>query len=653
MIIMECGYNKKKLGNKAYYLYLLEQTTELCIPNSVAIGPKLFEECLKYNLNKDNNLKRIISTIDDWELPELKYDTIKKIISYFEQEDYLIVRSSFENEDTINNSNAGQYESYGFVKVTILDIWKNIKKVWKSYFINLSYHTNKLHFVDLSILIQPIIEGDYLGVAFSRNPITFRREPIIEGSRVTENSVVNGGSNHFTLYKTEDVRNKISENTDFKNEYKIKLLEILSCLDNMDLFNASGVDIEWIVKNGIVYLLQARNITAGKPIKEDELFTFIDMDSNQVHLYNWPPFYQNLINTHYKKRYWMKKLVNNNPNITYTLGFLILKQDFFENGDFDNLKIYMKKFIKSKYVYIMYQLENEKQDLVFTIDEFLSYIQNHRHQSQDLIFWVTEFHMPKISGLSNKSEDGKFMIEYIKGDLAGLKFSSINFSFIIIDKNKETIEENIKYCDEYFGFINNKSMKLKNKDRFPLYLPNIIKEEIINCTNIISRKYPNATLEWICDENGLFKIYDMSTSKEYLQKQEIFDLNIISSGDFKGTLVYINADTLDSLLMSSFTDVSIKSYREEEIEHKNNKKVNDLINRLSSFENKPIIYSEYPAPMFSYLTDYCSGFIFKRGAILGHLGIILRERHIPAITTDKELQEGDMYRIVKGEIYSE
>ena len=35
-----------------------------------------------------------------------------------------------------------------------------------------------------------------------------------------------------------------------------------------------------------------------------------------------------------------------------------------------------------------------------------------------------------------------------------------------------------------------------------------------------------------------------------------------------------------------------------------------------------------------YITDYCSGFIFKRGAILGHLlGIILREKHIPAITT--------------------
>lgn len=43
----------------------------------------------------------------------------------------------------------------------------------------------------------------------------------------------------------------------------------------------------------------------------------------------------------------------------------------------------------------------------------------------------------------------------------------------------------------------------------------------------------------------------------------------------------------------------------------------------------------------------------KEGAILGHLGIILREKHIPAITTDKELQEGEMYRIVKGGIYSE
>jgi phosphoenolpyruvate synthase/pyruvate phosphate dikinase len=220
------------------------------------------------------------------ELAELNLDADK----------FYSVRSSAGSEDGVENSFAGIFESYLFQKGnnSLAKAANDCLKSAYSYRA-LDYHKNKNLNYDnfkFSIIIQEMIDSDSSGVLFTINPENgVRSEAFISSNWGLGEGVVSGECD------CDDFSYSVLENKIIKKNIKLKeqayyfdkktqLGSVLSdvkkskakkpCLDDKEIaklarlgkelsdqFN-DHLDIEWCIKDSVIYLLQARPITSVK-----------------------------------------------------------------------------------------------------------------------------------------------------------------------------------------------------------------------------------------------------------------------------------------------------------------------------------------------------------------------------------------------------
>lgn len=201
---------------------------------------------------------------------------------------YLAVRSSAIDEDGRLHSFAGQFESYLYVRPA--DVADKIKDVWRSAFserVQAYRWANRLGpNPGIAVIIQEMVDADTSGVAFGMNPVNgSRKEKLISGVYGVGEGLVSGNLNadNYTINegvidrRTVRKTHKIILNPDGNGgTATVPVLEgqqnrpaipddILHQLDGVldKLRNTSGLyqDVEFAVKDGTLYILQARPIT--------------------------------------------------------------------------------------------------------------------------------------------------------------------------------------------------------------------------------------------------------------------------------------------------------------------------------------------------------------------------------------------------------
>ena len=164
------------------------------------------------------------------------------------------VRSSSELEDSDSKSYAGQF-------LTELNVQKNelsvsIKKVLKS---------GKKHGGKMKVIVQEMVDSDYSGVLFTANPLGILNEAVIVAGRgLGENVVEDRTETTAYYYNLDDDLYYYEQQTDavlIDNEIVRKLIENGKKI--REIFQ-KDMDIEFAVKDGVVYILQARPITTLK-----------------------------------------------------------------------------------------------------------------------------------------------------------------------------------------------------------------------------------------------------------------------------------------------------------------------------------------------------------------------------------------------------
>jgi len=160
----------------------------------------------------------------------------------------LIVRSSDENEDGNESSNAGKFLSIGNINGKEA-LEEAIKLVFKS----MGMEKHKM------VFIQPYLaKVDLSGVVFTLDPNTGGNYFVInyDDSSGRTDTVTNGmGEDLKTLYVFKDQK-PILEKKEFE-----KLIEL--CFELEGYFGCNNLDIEFAIRDGIIYLLQVRPLTIG------------------------------------------------------------------------------------------------------------------------------------------------------------------------------------------------------------------------------------------------------------------------------------------------------------------------------------------------------------------------------------------------------
>ena len=240
----------KQIGNKALNLtFIYEKGFQ--IPETFVCSFTAFNSFK----NEDQNL----------------FSKLKEELSYYIEEDKLYsVRSSANIEDESDWSFAGQFLTF-LNRKGIDDILESIVKVWNSYEdVKSKTYGNELarnqKDVQMGVIIQEMVNPEYSGVVFTRNPLTGLNEVIVESVEgLGENLVQLGLTPERWVNKWGEWIEKpnITEQIEVYNKivYEAKRISKKYGLP---------LDLEWAFDGKKLFWLQLRQITT---LKNNKLYS--------------------------------------------------------------------------------------------------------------------------------------------------------------------------------------------------------------------------------------------------------------------------------------------------------------------------------------------------------------------------------------------
>ena len=259
----------------AFYAFKKEKPLEL-----KSVGGKAFN---LYHLKIKNTPKfksipaELIEPFNEEKIEYIIKDFCKKNKRY-------AVRSSAIDEDSDTHSFAGVHDTY--LNIEYADILKNVKLVKDSAVSDLAINYRKQNGLDtsniqISVLLQEMIEADYAGVINTINPITNNmNEIVISVCEGTGDKLVSGDVDGSTYYVNGD--NLECRGKDILSRKLIKKVVKLSNIVSSKTNRFQ--DIEFVIRRNKVYFLQARAITTYKDINPHKMTLLID-NSNIIESY--------------------------------------------------------------------------------------------------------------------------------------------------------------------------------------------------------------------------------------------------------------------------------------------------------------------------------------------------------------------------------
>ena len=176
------------------------------------------------------------------------------------------VRSSADIEDGESTSFAGQFDT--FLNVAADDVTGKIKDIVASLNSDSvkAYAENKnldMKDVKMNIIVQDMIDSDIAGVLFTANPQGILNESVITVGRGLGEGIVSSKVDTTSYYY--NLTDKIcyyEGDEDLLSPEKTE--ELISISEKLKSFFGEYLDIEFAIKNDVIYILQARDITTLK-----------------------------------------------------------------------------------------------------------------------------------------------------------------------------------------------------------------------------------------------------------------------------------------------------------------------------------------------------------------------------------------------------
>ena len=280
---------------------------------------------MKYVLEKDSNqydlmggkaqalskLGKAIDNIPDWfvvsytgfdlESKQIKEEAKKEIeerIKDFSEDSYFAIRSSAGNEDSAENSFAGQFDTFLYIKKE--NIVEKVLEVYMSAFserIETYRKENNIEEITIpSAIVQKMVNSRCSGVAFGANPVNSNiKEIVVSAVYGLGSGLVDGiaTADTYTIINNKIEKNiatkdychvlengkVVQKNVDkeIANNQVLKDNEILKVkylVKKASEYFGRYQDIEWAFENDELFLLQSRPITTLGNNKEGKLNVF-------------------------------------------------------------------------------------------------------------------------------------------------------------------------------------------------------------------------------------------------------------------------------------------------------------------------------------------------------------------------------------------
>jgi len=272
--------NQSKLFSNIEQLRINTGVENVAVPNGIAIDYTVLENLLgrEYrNLykeleevvqsNKDETTKikevQIIASKIRQLINDIGNSRIKKYIGKTNLKDFkngsVIVRSSGINEDGGSFSAAGIADSFGDVNYE--NIPNSVINVLSSFFSKkaVEYMLETKTLIKPAVLIEDFIQADKAGIMMSEDTNGNRIIQVVNGQG---EDIVSGREIPATF--TIDIASGEKIDGDYTNEKTItkeNLEQLTKILEYLERLEGYPVDVEFVIRNNIIYIVQVRPIT--------------------------------------------------------------------------------------------------------------------------------------------------------------------------------------------------------------------------------------------------------------------------------------------------------------------------------------------------------------------------------------------------------
>lgn len=187
----------------------------------------------------------------------------EKIDLSFSKCDKFAVRSSFDVEDSEENSFAGQFETY--LNLDKKDIKNKVNAVFESYKRSAIKEYHDIKTSNGQVIIQEMVESELSGVLFTANPMGILNEFTIVIGRGLGLNIVEDKINTTTYnYNVDDNMYDFVKTGNSPVISDKMLNKLVKNGKQIEKIFGKKMDIEFAVKNETLYILQAREITTIK-----------------------------------------------------------------------------------------------------------------------------------------------------------------------------------------------------------------------------------------------------------------------------------------------------------------------------------------------------------------------------------------------------
>ena len=295
-----------KAANQAKLFIAIEQLkqdtgiSDIAVTDGLAIDYKILESLLgqeyinlyrelesliKSNKKDKETLQKIYQIaskitelIDDISNSKIKEYIGKKNLRQFKNQ-LSIVRSSGVGEDGKSYSAAGVAESYG--KIEYENISQAIRDVLSSFFAQraIEYMINSGNIIKPAAMIEEWVDSDKAGIMMSEDTNGNRIVQVVNGQG---EDIVSGRKTPYSfvidIESGEKVDGNYTNETTLTSDMLSKLTKTMQWLEQVE---GVPVDIEFLIKDNIIYIVQVRPVTALDDTVYDEQITDINQTENE------------------------------------------------------------------------------------------------------------------------------------------------------------------------------------------------------------------------------------------------------------------------------------------------------------------------------------------------------------------------------------
>jgi phosphoenolpyruvate synthase/pyruvate phosphate dikinase len=199
---------------------------------------------------------------------------------------YVAVRSSAVAEDGENAAWAGQLDT--FLNIDRDNLIKAIQKSWSAISSERAKAYAKAKNIQagkIAVIVQPMVQSDTAGVAFSCHPVTNNAdqivieagfglgEAVVSGEITPDTYIVDKKLGQILQKHISDQTKQLTQSKDGSNEWQklnhgnrqkladAKIKELFRIVCKLEKIYGFAVDTEWLVKDNELFIMQVRPIT--------------------------------------------------------------------------------------------------------------------------------------------------------------------------------------------------------------------------------------------------------------------------------------------------------------------------------------------------------------------------------------------------------